>query len=70
MTGSLKAYLSPKELTIDHTAHRDEERSRIEQAGGVITGYGLPLINGHFPMTRAIGDVPLKMYVSLTQSIA
>ncbi|PSS07287.1 Protein phosphatase 2C 51 [Actinidia chinensis var. chinensis] len=60
--GSLKAYLSPKELTIDHTAHRDEERSRIEQAGGVITGYGLPLINGHFPMTRAIGDVPLKTY--------
>ncbi|XP_057514965.1 putative protein phosphatase 2C 76 isoform X2 [Actinidia eriantha] len=60
--GSLKAYLSPKELTIDHTAHRDEERSRIEKAGGVITGYGLPLINGHFPMTRAIGDVPLKIY--------
>ncbi|GFZ04345.1 kinase superfamily protein [Actinidia rufa] len=60
--GSLKAYLSPKELTIDHTAHRDEERSRIEQAGGIITGYGLPLINGHFPMTRAIGDVPLKIY--------
>ncbi|KAH7838354.1 hypothetical protein Vadar_025327 [Vaccinium darrowii] len=63
--GASIPYLSVKELTSDHNPHRDEERARIEAAGGVISGYrshDMLVINGHFPMTRALGDVPLKRY--------
>lgn len=58
------AGLLAKELTRDHNAHRLDERARIEASGGVlkfIPNY-VPLLMGHFPMTRAIGDVPLKKY--------
>lgn len=58
------AGLLAKELTRDHNAHRLDERARIEASGGVlkfIPNY-VPLLMGHFPMTRAIGDVPLKRY--------
>ena len=51
-------------MTRDHNAHRLDERARIEASGGVlkfIPNY-VPLLMGHFPMTRAIGDVPLKRY--------
>lgn len=60
--GASIPYLSVKELTSDHNPHRDEERARIEAAGGVISWYDTPVINGHFPMTRALGDIPLKRY--------
>ncbi|PHU12956.1 hypothetical protein BC332_19886 [Capsicum chinense] len=51
--------LLAKELTRDHN-----ERARIEASGGVFTFVrnDVPLLNGHFPMTRAIGDLPLKRY--------
>ncbi|OIT30538.1 PREDICTED: probable protein phosphatase 2C 51 [Nicotiana attenuata] len=53
-----------KELTRDHNALRADERARIEASGGKFsrTMNDVPLLNGHFPMTRAIGDVPLKKY--------
>nr|XP_009610323.1 putative protein phosphatase 2C 76 [Nicotiana tomentosiformis] len=53
-----------KELTRDHNALRLDERDRIEASGGIFsrTINDVPLLNGHFPMTRAIGDVPLKKY--------
>lgn len=56
--------LLAKELTRDHNAHRLDERARIEASGGVLTFFRnyVPLLMGHFPMTRAIGDVPLKRY--------
>ncbi|PHT77354.1 hypothetical protein T459_20876 [Capsicum annuum] len=56
--------LFAKELTRDHNAHSSDERARIEASGGVFTFVRnfTPLLNGHFPMTRAIGDVPLKRY--------
>ncbi|KAL7172459.1 hypothetical protein ACSBR2_032033 [Camellia fascicularis] len=53
-TGTLKAHLASKELTRDHNLHTKDERARIEAAGGDITEWDPPLINGHFPMTRAI----------------
>ncbi|KAF5930431.1 hypothetical protein HYC85_031304 [Camellia sinensis] len=62
-TGTLKAHLASKELTRDHNLHTKDVRARIEAAGGDITEWDPPLINGHFPMTPAIGDVPLKMYL-------
>ncbi|CAL5353740.1 unnamed protein product [Camellia sinensis] len=61
--GTLKAHLASKELTRDHNLHTKDERARIEAAGGDITEWNPPLINGHFPMTPAIGDVPIKMYL-------
>ncbi|KAG8377230.1 hypothetical protein BUALT_Bualt08G0006700 [Buddleja alternifolia] len=51
-----------QQLTRDHNALIHEERSRIEAAGGHIFDWKVPLVMGHFPMTRAIGDVPLKRY--------
>ncbi|XP_055831113.1 probable protein phosphatase 2C 51 [Solanum dulcamara] len=53
-----------KELTEDHNGHRLDERARIEASGGKFkfSTNSVPLLNGHFPMTRAIGDVPLKKY--------
>ncbi|KAG8376128.1 hypothetical protein BUALT_Bualt09G0031100 [Buddleja alternifolia] len=55
-------HLSPIQLTRDHNALRDDERARIEAGGGYIIDWDVPLVMGHFPMTRAIGDVPLKRY--------
>ncbi|XP_060191045.1 putative protein phosphatase 2C 76 [Lycium barbarum] len=56
--------LLAEELTRDHNAHRLDERARIEASGGVFKFVHnfVPLLMGHFPMTRAIGDVPLKRY--------
>ncbi|XP_059302667.1 putative protein phosphatase 2C 76 [Lycium ferocissimum] len=56
--------LEAKELTEDHNAHRLDERARIEASGGKFEFFPnyVPLLMGHFPMTRAIGDVPLKKY--------
>ncbi|MCE2055950.1 hypothetical protein HAX54_043789 [Datura stramonium] len=56
--------LEAKELTEDHNAYRVDERARVEASGGKFKfppNY-VPLLMGHFPMTRAIGDVPLKKY--------
>ncbi|XP_009605873.1 putative protein phosphatase 2C 76 [Nicotiana tabacum] len=68
--GDSKAFIcsgsSAKELTRDHNAYRLEERARVEASGGVFThsyNNNVPdLLMGHFPMTRAIGDVSLKKY--------
>ncbi|KAK3009173.1 hypothetical protein RJ639_014008, partial [Escallonia herrerae] len=55
--------LSAEELTRDHTANIVEERTRIQATGAYIfDGDDVPLIMGHFPMTRAIGDTPLKRF--------
>ncbi|XP_004242546.1 probable protein phosphatase 2C 51 [Solanum lycopersicum] len=64
--GDSKAFICSgklaKELTEDHNADRLDERARVEASGGKFTFYTnyVPLLNGHFPMTRAIGDVTLK----------
>lgn len=50
-----------KELTSDHHPDRDDERMRVEKAGGqVIYWAGLPRVNGQLAITRAIGDVFFK----------
>ena len=36
MTGNLTASLSATELTEDHSPGRDDERARIEAAGGIV----------------------------------
>ncbi|KAK3003296.1 hypothetical protein RJ639_018520 [Escallonia herrerae] len=61
--GSDMSSLSAEELTRDHTANIVEERARIQATGAYIfDGDDVPLIMGHFPMTRAIGDIPLKRF--------
>lgn len=54
-------HFAVKELTSDHHPDRDDERIRVETAGGqVLTWGGVPRINGQLAISRAIGDVFLK----------
>ncbi|KAK9982995.1 hypothetical protein SO802_032520 [Lithocarpus litseifolius] len=61
--GNLTASLSATELTEDHSPGRDDERARIEAAGGIIvTLWGKPWVNSELPLSRAIGDVYQKRF--------
>ncbi|KAJ4968954.1 hypothetical protein NE237_015655 [Protea cynaroides] len=52
-----------KELTRDHHPDRDDERSRVEAAGGSVVEWGgVPRVNGELAVSRAIGDVSFKSY--------
>ncbi|XP_048138780.1 uncharacterized protein LOC115752001 isoform X2 [Rhodamnia argentea] len=54
-------HLSVQELTRDHHPDRDDERSRVEAAGGhVLVGGGVARVNGQLAVSRAIGDVNFK----------
>ena len=59
-------FLSGKELTRDHHPDREDERRRIEAAGGsVVSGTtGVPRVNGQLAVSRSIGDICYKKYVS------
>lgn len=53
-----------KELTKDHHPDREDERSRVEAAGGYILEWaGVYRVNGELALSRAIGDVPYKRLV-------
>ncbi|XP_058197311.1 probable protein phosphatase 2C 51 isoform X1 [Rhododendron vialii] len=54
--------LEVEELTRDHHPDRDDERARIEAAGGFVRSWGVPRVNGILAVSRAIGDVYLKRY--------
>lgn len=49
-----------EELTSDHHPDRDDERARIEVAGGFVLDWDVPRVNGVLAVSRAIGDVQLK----------
>ncbi|XP_042518279.1 uncharacterized protein LOC122092049 isoform X3 [Macadamia integrifolia] len=52
-----------KELTRDHHPDREDERSRVEAAGGYVVEWGgVPRVNGELAVSRAIGDVSFKSY--------
>lgn len=54
-------HFSVKELTRDHHPNRDDERYRVESAGGYVLEWGgVPRINGQLAISRAIGDVLFK----------
>ncbi|XP_061338124.1 uncharacterized protein LOC133284991 isoform X2 [Gastrolobium bilobum] len=56
-------HFAVKELTSDHHPDRDDERIRVETAGGQVLNWGgVPRINGQLAITRAIGDVFFKSY--------
>ncbi|KAK4418312.1 putative protein phosphatase 2C 51 [Sesamum alatum] len=51
-----------EELTRDHHPDREDEKVRIEAAGGFVRVWGVPRVNGVLAVSRAIGDVYLKRY--------
>lgn len=59
-----------KELTRDHHPDRDDERMRVETAGGYVLELGgVPRVNGQLAISRAIGDVSFKRSNSQTEKI-
>ncbi|KAL7113000.1 hypothetical protein ACP275_04G035700 [Erythranthe tilingii] len=56
-------FLTAKELTNDHHPDRDDEKSRVESAGGNISKWaGVARINGQLAVSRAIGDIHYKSF--------
>jgi serine/threonine protein phosphatase PrpC len=51
-------------LTVDHKPSLPDEKSRIENLGGSITWLGTPRVLGILAVSRALGDIRLKPYVS------
>lgn len=70
ISGDLVTTLQAKELTMDHHPDRDDEKARIEAAGGVVLVVGVPRVNGILAVSRSIGDIRLKrsFFNSLTCS--
>ncbi|KAJ6773828.1 PROTEIN PHOSPHATASE 2C 51-RELATED [Salix purpurea] len=58
----LSGNLSATELTSDHHPDREDEEARIKAAGGSVTVWGVPRVNGVLAMSRSIGDVALKRF--------
>eukprot|EP00850_Spirogloea_muscicola_P016967 SM000141S00911 [mRNA] locus=s141:212239:214880:- [translate_table: standard] len=50
-------------LSSDHKPNRDDERQRIEEAGGVVMWAGTWRVGGVLAVSRAFGDRLLKRYV-------
>ncbi|KAK7840654.1 putative protein phosphatase 2c 51 [Quercus suber] len=62
-SGNMTTSLSVTKLTEDHHPDRDDERARIEAAGGsVVSVWGVPRVNRILTLSRAIGDVYLKRF--------
>lgn len=55
------AYFIVEELTRDHHPDRDDEKFRVETAGGYVHEWGgVSRVNGQLAVSRAIGDVYFK----------
>uniref|UniRef100_A0A1J3K1H9 PPM-type phosphatase domain-containing protein n=1 Tax=Noccaea caerulescens TaxID=107243 RepID=A0A1J3K1H9_NOCCA len=55
--------LIAKELTKDHHPNREDEKIRVEAAGGYVTEWaGVPRVNGQLAVSRSIGDITYKSY--------
>lgn len=61
VTSNGLAHFIVEELTRDHHPDRDDERSRVETAGGYVLEWGgVPRVNGQLAVSRAIGDLYFK----------
>lgn len=56
-------------MSVDHKPNSKEERTRIEDAGGVVVWAGTWRVGGVLAVSRAFGDRPLKRYVIPTPDI-
>lgn len=56
-------------LSVDHKPNRQDERTRIENAGGVVVWAGTWRVGGVLAVSRAFGDRLLKRYVVATPDI-
>ncbi|XP_046681406.1 protein phosphatase 1E-like [Homalodisca vitripennis] len=54
----------PYQIVQAHKPDRSDERDRIEKLGGTILYWGAWRVNGQLAVSRAIGDVEYKPYVS------
>ena len=52
------------DLTADHKPSNPREKERIEMLGGEIITLGVPRVQGVLAVSRALGDVSLKPFVS------
>ncbi|XP_044131488.1 protein phosphatase 1F [Bufo gargarizans] len=55
---------NPVTLMEPHKPEREDERKRIESLGGCVTFMGCWRVNGTLAVSRAIGDIDQKPYVS------
>ncbi|GAB2282328.1 hypothetical protein Dimus_016874 [Dionaea muscipula] len=63
VTSNGLTHLFARELTRDHRPDREDEKLRVEMAGGYVTEWaGVPRVNGQLAVSRAIGDVSFKRY--------
>eukprot|EP00041_Stephanoeca_diplocostata_P018203 m.379458 g.379458 ORF g.379458 m.379458 type:complete len:257 (-) comp20953_c0_seq5:3472-4242(-) len=53
----------PVQLMVPHKPNNEDEKQRIEAAGGVVVWYGAWRVNGVLSVARAIGDKKLKEWV-------
>lgn len=58
------------QLTVDHKPDLPEERGRIETLGGKVIQFDVPRVQGSLAMSRALGDMALKPFVSAEPRIA
>ena len=49
---------------MDHKPNREDERARIEAAGGTVVFWGVWRVEGILAVSRAIGDKLLKQFVT------
>jgi serine/threonine protein phosphatase PrpC len=54
----------PYALTVDHRPDRPEEEARIVALGGEVVVINVPRVQGILAISRALGDSPLKPYVT------
>ncbi|KAG0570157.1 hypothetical protein KC19_6G142700 [Ceratodon purpureus] len=63
IVGACEGGSSTIELTRDHRPDREDEKLRVEAAGGFVVDYGgLPRVNGQLAVSRSIGDLELKKF--------
>lgn len=56
-------------MSVDHKPNTREERTRIEDAGGVVVWAGTWRVGGVLAVSRAFGDRPLKRFVIPTPDV-